>query len=417
MPSTPISSLLPDLTGYSVDDGSIHLLNILGVGAYGKVYKAWDSRTKAYVAVKCMPTYELGSRTVEMQNAELELHTMLSDHVSVVTLIRQFVEDHLVFVVLELCPGGDLHGGLFRHRCFHGNARKIKKVFGEILDAVDHLHQLGVSHRDIKPKNILCDEAGTNIRLTDFGMSTREAWSDHACGTRMFMSPESLNHARESYSTRQSDLWALGVMFAIVVSQCTPWDSAWLRDEDFAAFCDNAEYLYHVLPGITQPTFELLEWCFCPDASKRPTLAEFRDAMNAIDCFVVPPTHVKAASPTLTGEWDVAPLSADCEKTPRPASVPVFAPQLPAPTTWYSESCSASAIGYDSSSSSDSWSRLPLFTSNSDTTCSIPPTSPVEDSTDGSMSECVLAPVKPPKCPPLTRLPTCCQFILAKAKN
>ncbi|KAJ7634549.1 kinase-like domain-containing protein [Roridomyces roridus] len=413
MPSTPISSLLPDLTGYSVDDDSIHLLNILGIGAYGKVYKAWDSRTQAYVAVKCMPTYEPGSRTAEMQDAELELHTILSDHVSVVTLIRQFVEDHFVFVVLELCPGGDFHGALFRHRCFHRDARKIKKVFGEILDAVDHLHQLGVSHRDIKPQNILCDEAGTNIRLTDFGMSTREAWSDHACGTRMFMSPESLNHARESYSTRQSDLWALGMLFAIVVSQSTPWDSAMLSDEDFAAFCENAEYLYQVFPGITQPTFELLEWCFFPDASKRPTLAEFRDAMNAIDCFAVQPTRVKVPSSTPTGEWEVTAPSIDCEKTPRPASVPVFAPQLPAPAT----TSSASSINQGSSSSSDSSSSLPFFTSDSDTTCSTPPTSPVEDSTDGSMSECVLAPVKPPQCPPLTRLPTCRQFMLPKIKN
>jgi serine/threonine protein kinase len=192
--SPSASQSLPDLTGQFIDNGSLELLCLVGCGGYGKVYKALDTTSAheapMYYAVKCMHRHEAGSREAKIQENELAVHRMVSAHPRVITLHRQFSTDEFVFVVLELSTGGDFFDALVARKCYHGNPTLIKKAFGELLDAVEFCHRNSVYHRDIKPENILCNSAGTDIRLADFGLACQLSVSrDFGCGTGFFMSP------------------------------------------------------------------------------------------------------------------------------------------------------------------------------------------------------------------------------------
>jgi serine/threonine protein kinase len=91
---------------------------------------------------------------------------------------------------LDLCTGGDFFNAMVDRQVYRGNPMLIKKAFGELLDAVEFIHRNSVYHRDIKPENILCNSAGTDLRLADFGLSTQIAVSaQFGCGSRFFMSP------------------------------------------------------------------------------------------------------------------------------------------------------------------------------------------------------------------------------------
>ncbi|KAJ7349242.1 kinase-like domain-containing protein [Mycena albidolilacea] len=251
------SQFLPDLTGELIDDGNLELLCLLGSGAYSKVYKALDTTSPphdlAYYAVKCMPRYEAGTYEAEIQENELLIHRKVSDHPRVITFHDHFFTDEFVFVVLELCTGGDFFNAMVDRQVYRGNPTLIKKAFGELLDAVEFIHRNSVYHRDIKPENILCNSAGTDLRLADFGLSTRIAVSiQFGCGSRFFMSPESLDRSNAYYSTRHSDLWALGVIFTTMISGRHPWSSAEASDAGFAAFRADNNYLLKAMK-ITRP--------------------------------------------------------------------------------------------------------------------------------------------------------------------
>ncbi|KAJ7194564.1 kinase-like domain-containing protein [Mycena pura] len=340
MPHTKLASdTLPDLTGQFIDDGALELLTLLGAGAYGKVYMARnttaepDSDEPPFYAVKCMPRYKPGSSEAEIQENELNVHRMVSDHPCVITFYRYFVTADFVFIVLELSTGGDFFHAMVQRRCFYGRPAHIKRAFNEILDAVEFLHRNSIYHRDLKPENLLCNSAGTEIRLADFGLATQIANTNEYCGTRTYMSPESIDcdNPRGCYSARHSDLWAISVILVNLISGHRPWGSADPSDRGFARFRKDDSYLIRAL-NITPETNALLRWCFHENPRRRPTLEQFRTAVNEIEVFVLEDAPLSSPPCTSPLEFSAvppleravpasasAPAPADLCATPRPA--------------------------------------------------------------------------------------------------
>ncbi|KAJ7634486.1 kinase-like domain-containing protein [Roridomyces roridus] len=290
MPFTHISASLPDLTGRFIVEDTIELVALLGNGSFGKVYKGFHVENKKYLAVKCMPRYEPDSAAYRVQEREPTLHGSLSGHDGVIEFLGDYTEGDFVFAVLELAEDGDLYSAIVDRQIFVDNTPLIKNTMNELIDA-------GIFHRDLKPENILCDADGSNIRLADFGLSTRdELTKDFGCGTQYYICPESMNSTWANYSARLADLWALSVIFATMIGGGIPWTSTDAEDPYYSAFCNNSDYLYDALP-ITREASELLERCFHPEPWKRPTLMQFRKAVNAMESFtdlnrdvVAPPT-------------------------------------------------------------------------------------------------------------------------------
>ncbi|KAL8168136.1 hypothetical protein V2J09_009635 [Rumex salicifolius] len=149
-----------------------NLLKKLGSGDIGTVYLAELLGTNCLFAIKVMDNEFLVRRKKIMRaQTEREILRML-DHPFLPTLYCQFTSDNLSCLVMEYCPGGDLH--VLRQkqsgRCFTEQAARF--YVAEVLLALEYLHMLGVIYRDLKPENILVREDG-HIMLSDFDLSLR----------------------------------------------------------------------------------------------------------------------------------------------------------------------------------------------------------------------------------------------------
>ncbi|KAE8666152.1 Protein kinase G11A [Hibiscus syriacus] len=149
-----------------------NLLKKLGCGDIGTVYLAELIGTNCLYAIKVMDN-EFLARRKKMPRAQTEKEILrMLDHPFLPTLYTQFTSDNLSCLVMEYCPGGDLH--VLRQkqpgRCFPEPAARF--YVAEVLLALEYLHMLGVVYRDLKPENILVREDG-HIMLSDFDLSLR----------------------------------------------------------------------------------------------------------------------------------------------------------------------------------------------------------------------------------------------------
>jgi len=133
-----------------IDGGALVLKDMLGVGAYGSVYRAVDTRTSEIYAVKSLNNTGLNSRQRAFQSHEANLHAMVSDHRNIATLHRVVEEDDCLHMVLDCGLEGDLFYKITERGGFVGNDQAIKSIFGQITSAVLHCHSRGVYHRDLK---------------------------------------------------------------------------------------------------------------------------------------------------------------------------------------------------------------------------------------------------------------------------
>ncbi|XP_062225570.1 serine/threonine-protein kinase D6PK-like [Phragmites australis] len=161
----------------AIQQGSLGLKNFkllkqLGCGDIGTVYLAELVGSDCMFALKVMDIEYLISRKKMLRaQTEREILQML-DHPFLPTLYSHFTTDNLSCLVMEFCPGGDLH--VLRQkqptRTFSEAAARF--YVAEVLLALEYLHMLGVIYRDLKPENILVREDG-HIMLSDFDLSLR----------------------------------------------------------------------------------------------------------------------------------------------------------------------------------------------------------------------------------------------------
>uniref|UniRef100_A0A803LD61 non-specific serine/threonine protein kinase n=1 Tax=Chenopodium quinoa TaxID=63459 RepID=A0A803LD61_CHEQI len=148
------------------------LLRRLGSGDIGTVYLAELVGTKCLFALKVMDN-EFLSRRKKLVRAQTERDIMqMLDHPFLPTLYAHFTTEKLSCLVMEYCPGGDLHAIRQKQqkRCFSEHAARF--YVAEVLLALEYLHMLGIVYRDLKPENILVREDG-HIMLSDFDLSLR----------------------------------------------------------------------------------------------------------------------------------------------------------------------------------------------------------------------------------------------------
>ncbi|CAN8245659.1 unnamed protein product [Cochlearia groenlandica] len=148
------------------------LLKRLGCGDIGSVYLSELSGTSCYFAMKVMDKTSLASRK-KLLRAQTEREILQSlDHPFLPTLYTHFETEKFSCLVMEFCPGGDLHTLRQRQPGKHFSEQAVKFYIAESLLALEYLHMLGIVYRDLKPENILVREDG-HIMLSDFDLSLR----------------------------------------------------------------------------------------------------------------------------------------------------------------------------------------------------------------------------------------------------
>lgn len=366
-----------NLLGHRIADGRLELVSVLGLGAYGVVYLARDlkhpnhqqpfasgsasqlprslamgagSASTGFYAVKCLSKVGLDSRQRSFQRREIMLHTIASNHASVVTLHRVIdaPEDPCVYVILDYCPDGDLFSMITEHQRYlvaqpeslasledaafdaaqkagmdgqryidenqeilRANAARekqryeaeradmdqlIKKVFHQILDAVEFCHSYGIYHRDLKPENILCLQGGAKVVLADFGLATGEkASSDFGCGSTFYMGPEcqgGITTRLTEYSTEANDIWSLGVILVNLICGRNPWKQACTADETFREYLRRPDFLMDILP-ISPEANDVLKRIFTVRPEWRISTVDLRKMVDSVRHFTVTDEQMK----------------------------------------------------------------------------------------------------------------------------
>ncbi|KAF4362318.1 hypothetical protein F8388_008202 [Cannabis sativa] len=152
--------------------GHFRLLKKLGCGDIGSVYLSELRGTKCYFAMKVMDKTSLASRK-KLLRAQTEREILQSlDHPFLPSLYTHFETEKYSCLVMEFCPGGDLHTLRQRQPGKHFTEQAVKFYVAEVLLALEYLHMLGIVYRDLKPENVLVRDDG-HIMLSDFDLSLR----------------------------------------------------------------------------------------------------------------------------------------------------------------------------------------------------------------------------------------------------
>ncbi|KAG0323825.1 hypothetical protein BGZ99_002442 [Dissophora globulifera] len=296
----------------AIDNGSLIIQDMLGVGAYGSVHRALDIHTGAMRAVKCLCSTGLNDQQRTFQRQEVELHARVSGHPNIATLHKVVEEnDECLYMVMDCGAEGDLFYKITERGGFVGNDKAIKSIFGQIVDAVMHCHAKGVYHRDLKPENIIL--FGDSAKLVDFGLATTEPIStDFGCGSTFYLSPECQGgyvETAKSYDSALNDVWSLGVILINLVFGRNPWKQACTRDETFSAYVVNNDFLRTILP-MSSEFNEIIKAVFCLNPRKRITLPELARRVQACHSLTTTTTVISMPSPAGVMAQAQAPLAA-----------------------------------------------------------------------------------------------------------
>lgn len=203
-----------DYIVYTMNNGKQYTVGSeIGSGSFSTVYQMFDEQGTVY-AGKLIPKLQLKPKELNRMWTEVAIHRHLS-HPGIVRM-QEYIEteDELV-VVTEYCNGGDLWDLVLKRRILP--ISDIRFFMSQIINAVAYLHSLGITHRDLKPHNILLGE-NMKPKICDFGMASRSEKMHHVCGTPNYMAPEIIairTHPQNTY-TKAVDIWALGCLMYLL---------------------------------------------------------------------------------------------------------------------------------------------------------------------------------------------------------
>ena len=192
-------------------DGRYELQEVIGVGGMAVVYKAYDNIDDRIVAVKILKDEFLASEEFRRRFKNESKAIAVLSHPNIVKVYDVSYGDKLQYIVMEYVEGITLKEYIEQQGVI--SWKETVHFTTQILRALQHAHDKGIVHRDIKPQNIMLLEIGT-IKVTDFGIarfsrSETRTMTDTAIGSVHYISPE---QARGDITDDKSDIYSVGVL-------------------------------------------------------------------------------------------------------------------------------------------------------------------------------------------------------------
>ncbi|MCX5377219.1 serine/threonine-protein kinase [Streptomyces sp. NBC_00091] len=247
--------------------GRYELIDPIGRGGAGAVWRAWDHRRRRYVAAKVLLQSDAHTLLRFVREQALRI-----DHPHVLAPASWAADDDKVLFTMDLVSGGSLAHVIGDYGPLP--PRFVCVLLDQLLSGLAVVHAEGVVHRDIKPANILMEATGTgrpHLRLSDFGISMRKGEprlteTDYVVGTPGYFAPEQLMGAEPDFP---ADLFAVGLVALYLL---------WGRKPDSQALVEH--FRAHGIPdapeGVPAPLWGVIANLLHPDPESR-----FRTATGA----------------------------------------------------------------------------------------------------------------------------------------
>jgi tRNA A-37 threonylcarbamoyl transferase component Bud32 len=207
--------------------GKYRIDSVLGKGAMGVVYKAFDLGIERAVAIKTVRKDLVDPDLVEQSMARFQNEARAAGrllHPNIVSVYEYGEDDENAFIVMEYVEGTGLRDFMNRGASF--DLAQVATIMTQLLLALDFAHERGVIHRDIKPANLILTESGT-LKVADFGIARIDTSSltsvGMVMGTPSYMSPE---QCQGLVVDRRTDLFSAGVVFYELVAGEKPFSGA-----------------------------------------------------------------------------------------------------------------------------------------------------------------------------------------------
>ncbi|GAA5830100.1 hypothetical protein JCM11251_006877 [Rhodosporidiobolus azoricus] len=270
------SALAAELTRTEIKNlGGYSLGRVIGEGSFGKVRLGVHRLTGTRVAVKQVPKSLPGgsatdpSSPLSLLTRELHHHRRLR-HPHLLTLYELLATESSIYLVTELCAGGELFDYLVEHGRL--SLSETRRIFAQLCLGVAYLHGEGVVHRDLKLENVLLD-AEVNVKIADLGFAREMEsgggggkWLDTKVGTVGYSAPELIRG--EKYLGEQIDIWSLGIILYALVTGSLPFD-----DDDEQVMRDLILKGEYDMPTWLDPDVSsLIRLILVPNPSQRPSL-------------------------------------------------------------------------------------------------------------------------------------------------
>src|SRR3989475_2021593 len=228
--------------------GKFELHELIGEGAMGAVWKAYDSVVRRFVALKLLPS-AVGRSTDARDRFLREARAAGAlQHPNIVTLYELGEADRQLFIAMELVAGRDL-SSLIALREPLALERKLDIVI-EVLQGLSYAHERGVIHRDIKPSNVRIASDGS-VKIMDFGIarlqSAEVTGSGAIVGTPTYMAPEQITNGAITPAT---DLFAVGCLLYELLSYQKPFEGETVHGVLYQVLTTDPKPLRTVAPSI-----------------------------------------------------------------------------------------------------------------------------------------------------------------------
>jgi len=215
----------PDLlTRGTLFAGRYEIIEALGAGGMGRVYRVEDKKVGQEIALKLIrPEIASNKRSLERFRQELKTARMIS-HRNVCRMFDLGEDMGTYFITMEYVPGEDLRS--FLRRSKHLSLATAVDIGKQICEGLAEAHRLGIVHRDLKPSNIMVDREG-NARIMDFGIARLLSakgitGAGVAVGTPEYMSPEQVEGEE---ADGRADIYSVGIILYEMVTGRVPFEA------------------------------------------------------------------------------------------------------------------------------------------------------------------------------------------------
>jgi formylglycine-generating enzyme required for sulfatase activity len=281
--------------------GHYEVLQVLGRGGFGAVYRAFDEMLHRVVAVKVLLRH-IAATSPARKRFLREARTLAQVRHENVVQVYEVGEAPLPYLVMEFVPGETLQARL--DRVGPVEPAEVVRIGREIAEGLAAAHAQGLIHRDIKPGNVLLESPQLRVKITDFGLARAAddasvSQSGVVAGTPMYMAPE---QARGDHIDHRADLFSLGSVLYQMLSGRPPFRAA-----------NTLAVLKRVCDDAPRPIREII-----PEAPKWL-------------CDIVAKLHAKNPDDRFQTAREVADVLAACEERLKSNTDPRGFPQVTTP--------------------------------------------------------------------------------------